>query len=304
MKNIQVLINYSPYSPQLWHFSLNLAKQFNATLSATHIFHPDYLDLVKELALLEGEDADDQYESFLWMYKKMEEERLNKFIDQLTPANLRSVKIEKELIPGYPIIEILKMQEENRHDLIIMGLEAAKDSVNSLDDTAQGLINYGEVPMLIVPPSAKYHPIRHMIIPTDKIEAEMQSLDYLTDWIDHLNAKLFCYHLHEKAASHTINQRDLLNRKSLESACKNEKLILTSDVGKKDDWIHQVEHMTTILDADILTICTHGTNTKEGVFEEECIKKFTNDLDIPILIVKDAWLGKLNTINHIQNNLN
>ena len=118
MQKIQVLIDYSKHDPTMWLSALRLAGKFDATIYATHIFHPDYLEIVKELALLEGNDADDQFENFIWLHEEIEKERMQKFIDELTPVNFRHIPIIKIITYGYPVIEMLRMQEEQNFDLV------------------------------------------------------------------------------------------------------------------------------------------------------------------------------------------
>ncbi|MCB0689238.1 MAG: universal stress protein [Saprospiraceae bacterium] len=297
MKNILILIDYSEYSAKLWHYTLHLAKHFNATVHATYIFHPEYLDLIHELAILEEAEGDDQYENFIWLYKKMEEERLEKFIGQLTPSELKSIPVEKEIIYGYPIIELLRMQEEKPADLIVMGLHDS-DLEDQRSEISEALINYGEIPLLLVPPTVKYHPIRHMMLPTENIQTEILSLDYLKDWSEHLKAKLFCYHLQTGISSTITN--DIFSFNTLTHPRKNEQLEITDDFSPKDDWIEHVENMTSILDTDILALATHDSSDSDHAFEEECIRSFTHDLDIPLLIMKNSWLSSHIVSGHQQ----
>ncbi|MCB0669747.1 MAG: universal stress protein [Saprospiraceae bacterium] len=294
MNKILVLIDYADHSDQLWLSTLRLARDLNAEIHATHIFHPDYLDIVKELAILEGNDVDDQYENFVWLHKKMEEERMQKFIDKATPAAFRDLGIHKRIVHGFPVMEVLKMQEEETFDLIVIGLNREGNIESLLTDDIQAMVNHSLSPMLLVPDPAVPISTQHLLLATCGQADQLPAIDYLYPLIKKPGAKLWHYDLvcgNQVALSPTILDR-LQKNNTLQTAYRNDKLLMMSHPVKKPDLIQEVENLAVVSDTDLLVIMPANIFGDEKYSPMTSVNKLSCRLNTPILILKNEWVKK------------
>jgi nucleotide-binding universal stress UspA family protein len=294
MKKIQFLTDYSRYSQQVWHYTLHLAHHFEATVYATHIFHPDYTQAIAEFSKIEGDDAHDQLKNFIGQHQEEEEKKLDNFVNTLSPPELQHVSVVKAVVYGSPAEEILRLHNMMQFDLVIMGLNTNPtiDS-NVIGNTAQAIINQSNIPILLIPPRATYQHIRRIVLPTHHLQEELETLNYLLEWTTALHAKLFCYHLKtaEESENDDLTITDLLTIENIYLAYKEDELAFSFSEGAKKDLIHHIEKMTSVLNADILALTTHKIGFFQKVFTTNPVKTIAADLSIPVLILKTEWLS-------------
>lgn len=91
----------------------------------------------------------------------------------------RFLRVQSELILGYPAEIIINYSEENRPDLIVMGAKGLRATLGILlGGVAQQVIEYAPCPVLIV--RAPYKPLKHILLVVDGSESSRHAAEYLS----------------------------------------------------------------------------------------------------------------------------
>lgn len=293
MKNIQVLIDYSDHATHLWQSTLQIAADLKAGIHATHIFHPDYLDIVKELASLEGPDGDDQYENFVWLHKKIEEERMDKFLTAATPVAYQDIPVTRKIIHGFPVVELFKMQEEDIFDLVIIGLNREGNIESLLTDDLQTIIQHCSSPLLIAPDLSLPLLMQRLLLVTNEEQDPMNSIRYFLPWINRPMSKLRHYHLvrnRQNILSPDL-AKELADDPELWRAIRSDKLEVIGHPIKPWNLAQELENLITLSQTDLLAIVL-GTGSEEESMTRFVQSLLNDRLHKPVLILQNDWLDK------------
>lgn len=298
MKNIQFLTDYSSHSVQVYHYALQLAHQFGATLTAVHVFTPDLPEAVHELPKIAGSEAADQFERYVDAKWDKERERMDYFIQEHTPATLRDVPLQKELAFGHPNEEILRLQENTDFDLAIMGLNSSNSFANNLfGDTALAMIDRAKLPVMLIPPKVKFQGIRRILFPTCLRPVEIKITNYLLEWTKAFQGKLVCFHecFIDAKKPDDFTAGMLAVKRQMEPAVARGDMEFSVIEGKQKELAEHIESELAKLDADLLVMQTHRRGAFAHLFGDSTTKEVASDVFVPLLVVKDEWFERIET---------
>ncbi len=156
MKNILVPTDFSAASNNAVKYAVSLAKIFNAKMTLLNIV-PDTLIIDEEAAL-----------ATISVHQEQVAENKDLVAKEIKTLS----KNHKAIIQGYveegsPSDIILEMANENRSDIIIMGMKGIGKSNSVFGSTVTAIVRKSSIPVLIVPENAFYQSIDTITFATD-----------------------------------------------------------------------------------------------------------------------------------------
>jgi len=156
MKNILVPIDFSAASHNAGKYAVSLAEIFNAKVI--------FLNVVSQTLIIDEEAATATI--------SMHQELVIDNTDLMTKETKSFSKNHKAKIQGYveegvPSDIILEMANENKPDMIIMGMKGKGKSNSVFGSTVTAIVRKSSIPVLIIPENANYQSIDKITFATD-----------------------------------------------------------------------------------------------------------------------------------------
>ena len=138
----------------VFRHALAMAQQYDAKIIMIHVVEPmsDYAESVVRIYLAKDISTEMQKEVMKETLSQMKE-RLKKFYtDESSSGEYASRVKEVFVVAGKPSEEILRITEEEKADLIVMGKSTRKvRGIRVMGSTARRVSRMSKVPVLIVP---------------------------------------------------------------------------------------------------------------------------------------------------------
>ena len=138
----------------VFRHALAMAQQYDAKIIMIHVVEPmsDYAESVVRIYLAKDISSEMQKEVMKETLSQMKE-RLKKFYaDESSSGEYASRVKEVFVVAGKPSEEILRITEEEKADLIVMGKSTRKvRGIRVMGSTARRVSRMSKVPVLIVP---------------------------------------------------------------------------------------------------------------------------------------------------------
>ncbi len=190
MKKILVPTDFSVTAQDAFLY----AQQFtdlieDASITVAHVFMPplesDYPNMFPPVTELMA----------------VREKMLERFIDEYQHLVLGSVatsiKVEKELLIGFPADEIAQASKD--YDLIIMGMTGENDIIDKvLGSVSISVAKRAECPVMLIPKSSSFKGLRHMLYASNYESADEDMIEKLIDFNKPFNACVHFVHVDEK----------------------------------------------------------------------------------------------------------
>ncbi|HUZ57905.1 MAG TPA: universal stress protein [Hanamia sp.] len=156
MKNILVPIDFSTASDNACKYAISLAEIFNSKVI--------FLNVVPYTLIIDEEAAPATI--------SMHQEQVTENKDLMTKETKSFSKNHKAKIQGYveegvPSDIILEMANENKPDMIIMGMKGKGKSNSVFGSTVTAIVRKSSIPVLIIPENAFYQSIDTITFATD-----------------------------------------------------------------------------------------------------------------------------------------
>ena len=153
LKKILYCTQMGPKAPYIFRHALSLAKHFDAKITVLHVhgaLRPDQRGVVEGYAgkgTLESAVEHEEIEEFTQLHERVQ----HFFADELGQEDWHGVIEDIVVAEGKPRDEILRYVEKTGADLVVMGSHRHHLLDVLLGSTAQGVIEKGKVPVLVVP---------------------------------------------------------------------------------------------------------------------------------------------------------
>lgn len=190
MKKILVPTDFSEVSKGAYLLALELAKIQNGGVKIIHVYHPEY-------------DPQNPYLTEpLNLIQEVAEEKLTKFAAHAGRSLPAPAYIEKELLIGFPVEEIIKCSEEPDADLIVMGTTGDKGLLEKLFGTVStNVAQKADCPVLLVPKDYNYKGFKHILYASDFQSTGEDTLNRLVDFANLFKADIHFVHVTEDGSS-------------------------------------------------------------------------------------------------------
>lgn len=214
-RNILFATDFSEYSEPALPYATNLAREFGSNIYLCHVVTPS------QLAVGAPEAAP-------YLYEAHHQRSAEALVDISRFPELKGLKTKRVLVSGLFEDEIIKVINENRIDLIVVGTHG-RTGIRRLvlGSAAEQICRIARCPVLTVGPDATIQSkdfFSKILIPTDFSEESTQILPYALDLAREYKADITFLHVIPMDAAVNINARLLAEdaRRTLKKAFAKE----------------------------------------------------------------------------------
>ena len=267
MESILLLTDFSDAAKKATKFAVEMAKSSMAKLNLLHVYEEPFSTFDNEYEV-KNNNEDNRHNSRL---------RLKRIIDknQLQHHPHRIYVREMNLTDA-----VKNISENENTDLIIMGLKEKSDIANFLGNNYFNVMAKVACPVLIIPSSAEYHPITHIVYLTD-LSAEERSLSFLEQFsasIANRDINVELLHINEEGYGANHQKQKSLVEISREN--------MDQHLIKSDSLMGGIKKFVKMNRVDVLAITTKSTSIFQRIFSQSLTNKMMNDVSLPLLVFK------------------
>jgi nucleotide-binding universal stress UspA family protein len=274
MKTIICPVDFSETATNALLYACDLALRSGATLQLLHTYHIPNIIPYTELYL--QPEINVQYETEV-------KDRMEHLINWLNKTHAPStLKASCTVRCGLAVDEISNLAETSRADLIVMGTDGANGGFAErfVGTNTVRVIEETTCPVLVVPSSAMYKQIKHIVYATQLKEAEQKQIDFVMKMADLCAAKLSFVHV-EKEEMACVEQDTLQSINSLYKNLSREDVAFYVNGSK--DVLKGINTFVAQKNADLLVMVTRRRSPFEELFSKSLTKKEAFHSKIPLL---------------------
>jgi nucleotide-binding universal stress UspA family protein len=192
-KNIIVATDFSESATNAYHYARQIASHLNASLTVMNVFELPVLDpgVPNVYATMPSIDE----------LQKAAEKRLSNFIreteddsDTTMVASRVEVKIQAHI--GFPADKLIELSENPDTDLIILGTVGEQGWLTKLfGSVAIKVMQEAQCPVLLVPQSAEYKNIHHILYAASPESASNKTVGMAIDFAKHFVSAIHFVHI-------------------------------------------------------------------------------------------------------------
>ena len=181
MKTILVPTDFSAVSVNAINYAVEIAKISNAKIILFNAYHLPIITSEVPIIL----PLDEMKQSTMDRLKKIESQIRSEFDSQFS--------IECNCSCGFPVQEINIFAQENKVDMIIMGMEGASYLEEKfVGSTTTSVISSSKVPVLAINKNVKFHSIKKIVFACDFSQMnDLSAIDTLKELSDLFKAQIF-----------------------------------------------------------------------------------------------------------------
>ena len=184
---------------------------------------------------------------------------------------------------GNPVGQMMEYTTMNAVDMIVIGI-----SNNEMEEeyyvvrNIMSVIDKADLPVLVVPESYKYKPIKKIVYATDEGEENYNAINKLILFANEMNAEVNILHVSE-------DEEDADNfRQHFQSGIEQKmKKPLRFEAVRNEDVLDGIIAYNKINAVDVLSMRKHKRNFIERLFSESLTEKMATQTKIPLLIYHD-----------------
>jgi nucleotide-binding universal stress UspA family protein len=274
MKTIIVPTDFSNTADNALNYAVKLAELKSASIILLHAYHP--------LTYREDVTADDLNE------KQLEEINRQVFqkLEQRIKTNEPTIKIELYLQSGLDVDVIVKVAEEKKADLVVLGIS----ETGILEETFFGnktidTIRNSKIPLLIIPAGAMFKLPTRIVFASDYSELKNdQPLSTLLNFANSFKAKLNIVNVRKKRekgssrkAAAVINVKKLLKKVSH-----------TVHYPVNESVVDGINDFVKANGAEIVAMIPHKHNIFYRMFYISCTLKMAFRSEVPLLVLPEG----------------
>ncbi|MFI5221778.1 MAG: universal stress protein [Bacteroidia bacterium] len=271
ISTILVPTDFSDVANNALTFAIKFAEKVNAKI---HIFH------VTHVPIVDPSFPADVYQNFMADIEKDANESMDKLTKEFFTGV--GVKVETHITLGYVNDEVHDFAEQNKIDLIIMGTTGASGFKEILvGSNAASVVAKSHVPVWVIPPSAIYHDLKHIVYASDYNEPEFPALSRLIYFAELYDAEISVIHVKNEADKYFASEHNFFVRNKSHISYEKLKLrkLPEGDLMEKINEFIEKEH------ADMLVMAKHNRSFFDRIFHRSLSKHMTYHTKIPLLIL-------------------
>ena len=277
MKKILFPTDFSETAANAFIYALHLAEQIKAEIITLHVYqmpsgsylqYYDYMTGAWEVLDLE---IFENYKNEIPQLRKIAEEN-----------NLAHIPVSHTLDNNDVISAITTIVNRDKIDYVVMGTKGATDIQEIfVGSFAEKVIRRATVPVLVIPKSSIYRPIKKIMFTTKFHDSDISVLEELVNLAEGFNADIACVYIKR-------NDEDITKNKGYQ-VFKNHfsKNPIRMDVRDRLDL--DVEEtlldVAKLTDTDLLVMSPDKKGFFEKLFHLSLTKRMTFHADLPLLIM-------------------
>ncbi len=281
MKHILFPTDFSENAHNAFRYALRLANFYNARISSIHVAKPS---TSSKGIFSEKSDKKTQtgfHASFLDYQQEAHDLRDTAELDMLTDIEVKHILKEGDFVS-----EMLKLIEAENIDFVVMGTQGAGNLKEVfLGTNTSHFLREAPCPVLIVPNTAKYKPIKKMAYAMGIEWFEDPTIDQALEFARFFGAELSCFNVQR---SNTLKMEDAEDRMSeYEFEYRSEEDITFKVIGSGDTLLG-IHRYLEENELDLLCMLYH----KRGRIADFLFSNYVNNMalgcEIPLLIFRDT----------------
>lgn len=274
MKKILVPIDFSEVSKNALTYAVRLAAHTNSKVSAVHAYLPNlpepYLVAAFQDDILENQE-------------KLAIRYFEDIRQALPQEALEQIDLQFEIKLGGPIETIQNMVQSERPDLVLMGMRSGNPIAKKLlGSTTVAMIQRLDVPVMVIPADATFHPLSHITFASDLMEDDLEVIDLVTNMFDSWTPRLECVHV--QGATPTIEEQ--LQARRLRKSCEEQQGLSSVEVVTvtNEDISDGILAMVTKRHSDLIILRTHLRGFWSRLLHTSISRELSRKALIPLLI--------------------
>lgn len=273
MKNILVSIDFSTASANAVKYAISLAETFNSKVTLINVV---------PYALILGEDSDEQRISKQQELVTENEDLMAEEIETISKTH--KILIQGLVYEGSPANVILEMANENKPDIIIMGMKGKGKSNSVFGSTVTAIVRKSSIPVLIIPEQATYQSIDTITFATDfNPGTESSSYSLLIEIAKKYNSFIHILNIQKKGKKMSDNEfiGKMDTQHSFEILKHSFRTIEDASV------IEGINKFIEENPSEILVMIAHKHSFFERMLGKIFTKKMSYETRIPLLILQE-----------------
>ncbi len=199
MQKVVIPTDFSESSKNAIAYAMRLFEEKNAVLRLVHAYHPISGDI----------NGISMIDPHLELQKRDQLKTLLEDLKQSHSYNDDSPFIDEQFRVGYAGDEIIKMSKNEDVDMIVMGSTGKGGTMKKwFGSVSLEVAKRAECPVLVIPPSSHFHPIRKVLYASNYSEHDLRVVKDIIGFLDNPGLELHIAHvMNDEAESST---KDLL----------------------------------------------------------------------------------------------
>jgi nucleotide-binding universal stress UspA family protein len=272
INKILIPIDFSEVANNALQYAIQLAKKTHAEI---HILY------VKNIPIMDNSFPNNVYHSYLIEV----EEFTKKSFDDLTEKVLKNaeVKFETHTVFGFIKDEIQDFSDKNNIDLIVLGTKGASGMQEILiGSNAASVAANSTIPVLIIPPHARFEKLIHLVYATDYNEPEFPAVARLTYFANLYDADVSVLHVKSDYDEFFDAEHNFFSRNKDADEFKKWKII---KLPKGESVIESINTFITNNHSNMIVMAKHNRNFFDRLFHISLSKKMAYHTQIPLLVL-------------------
>lgn len=277
MKHILFPTDYSEAATNAFIYALKVAHKMNAKITTLHVNQIPILELErrgvdKDLKKLQEEieiQEFDEYKNRIPQLKAIAKEH-----------NLEDIPLQHIMEAGKVVPTIVKVADDNKVDLIIMGTKGAGFLKEMLFGSNAGeILENANCPVLAIPKKANFDgKIDKIAVTTGFLENEQKAILKALEFASWFKAKLYVVHV-DVSYTHLFTNKMEEVKKEFEFYRKNMDFVVL----RGSDLLGNLSQYLEANSFDLVAMPTHKKNFIQELFNYSKAKSMTYQFDVPVL---------------------
>lgn len=271
INRILVPTDFSPVAANALRYALHFAAQTNAEVHLINVIG---------LPVMDAYFVASSYMAFTY---EMEDsaralfEKLKKKFYKGAESKFRST-----IVQGDVYNEINAYAKKEHIDLIIMGTSGASGLEEVFfGSTAAAIASRSEIPVLIIPPEAAYHQLKHIVYATDHNEPEFPAVSRLMYMAELYDARVTVLHVKSEYDNYFDADKNFFVRNQKHISYKRWKMVKLRDKNVMEG----IDRYITENKTDLLVLAKHKRSFFDRIFHRSLSKRMAYHIHIPLLIL-------------------
>ncbi|MFA9214988.1 MAG: universal stress protein [Candidatus Methylacidiphilales bacterium] len=272
ISKILIPTDFSEVANNALQYAIHLAQKVNAEL---HVFH------IKNIPLVDTSYPNTIYQTYMVEIDEFATKNFEKLeTNVLIPSGL-SFKTQSAY--GFINDEIQEYTKTNQIDLIILGTTGASGIQEILiGSNAASVVAKSEIPVLIIPPMAKFEEILHLVYATDFNEPEFPAVSRLAYFSGLYNAEISILHVKSEYDDYFDKEHNFFVKNKDQIALNNWKIV---NVTEKENIIESINSYVEANRTNLLVMAKHNRNFFDKLFHRSLSKQMAFHTKIPLLVL-------------------
>jgi len=272
ISKILVPTDFSEVANNALQYAISLAKKTNAEL---HLLY------IKSIPLVDASYPNTIYQTYMAEI----DDFAAKSFERLEAKILKYSGVSYKTQAAYGFIndEIQEYTKTNHVDLVLLGTTGASGIQEIfIGSNAASVVANSEIPVLVIPPEAKFEEILHIVYATDFNEPEFPAVSRLAYFASLYHADTSILHVKSEYDDYFYKENNFFVKNKDQIALNNWKII---NVTEKENIIESINSYVESNNTNLLVMAKHNRNFFDKLFHRSLSKRMAFHTKIPLLVL-------------------